>query len=81
MDPIVAVRGIKHSWLHLWAPLVLGWWVGILFMIGSALFAIGGAMGMWPEMPGIRLIDKSPQEAERMMASLPRDRRALYEDP
>jgi len=59
MDPTVAVRGIKHSWLHLWAPLVLGWWVGVLFMIGSALFAIGGAMGAWPEMPGIRLIDKS----------------------
>ncbi|MEH6636374.1 MAG: hypothetical protein V7700_12690 [Halioglobus sp.] len=59
MDPTVAVRGIKHSWLHLWAPLVLGWWVGVLFMIGSALFAIGGAMGVWPEMPGIRSIDKS----------------------
>jgi hypothetical protein len=59
MDPTVAVRGIRHSWLRLWAPLVIGWWIGVLFMIGSALFAIGGAMGTWPEMPGIRLIDKS----------------------
>jgi hypothetical protein len=59
MDPTVAVRGIRHSWLRLWAPLVIGWWVGVLFMFGSALFAIGGAMGTWPEMPGIRLIDKS----------------------
>jgi len=59
MDPIVAVGEIKHSWLHVWAPQVLSWWAGILFMIGSALFAIGGAMGMWPEMPGLRLIDKS----------------------
>lgn len=59
IDPTLAVRGIRHSWLHFWAPLVIGWWVGVLFMIGSALFAIGGAMGAWPEMPGIRLIDKS----------------------
>jgi hypothetical protein len=59
MDPTVAVRGIRHSWLRLWAPLVIGWWIGVLFMIGSTLFAIGGAMGTWPEMPGIRLIDKS----------------------
>lgn len=59
MDPIEAVREIKHSWLQVWAPQVLSWWAGILFMIGSALFAIGGAMGMWPEMPGLHLIEKS----------------------
>ena len=59
MDPIVAVREIKHSWSHVWAPQLISWWAAILFMIGSALFAIGGAMGMWPEMPGLRLIDNS----------------------
>ncbi len=59
IHPTVAIREIRHSWLRLWAPLRIGWWVGVLFMIGSALFAIGGAMGTWPEMPVIRSIDKS----------------------
>ena len=58
IDPTEASLGIRHSWLRFWAPQLLGWWIGVLFMIGSTLFALGGAMGAWPEMPGIRLLDK-----------------------
>lgn len=58
IDPYAAIRETRHHWLGLWAPQRIGWWTGVLFMIGSALFAIGGAMGTWPEMPVIRSIDK-----------------------
>lgn len=35
----------------------MGWWTGVFFIIGSALFAVGGAMGTWPDAPWIRSID------------------------
>jgi len=59
IDPYTAFREIHHHWSLFWAPRRVAWWVGILFMFGSALFAIGGAMGTWPEMPLIRSIDQS----------------------
>ncbi len=59
IDPRVAIFETRHYWFRFWAPQRIGWWIGVLFMIGSALFAIGGAMGTWPEMPVIRSIDKS----------------------
>jgi hypothetical protein len=32
-------RGVTaHPW---WAPRTLGWWIAVLFMVGSALFALG----------------------------------------
>jgi len=58
VDPYVAISEIRHDWKRLWALHRVGWWIGVLFMIGSALFAIGGAMGTWPEMPVIHSIDK-----------------------
>ena len=33
---------------HLWAPRRLAWWIALLFAIGSALFALGGAASSWP---------------------------------
>jgi YrhK-like protein len=30
--------GLAHPW---WRPALLGWWVGALFIVGSALFALG----------------------------------------
>ena len=59
IDPLAAILEVRHRWNHFWAPRRIGWWVGVLFMFGSALFAIGGAMGTWPEMPFIRSIDQS----------------------
>jgi len=56
-DPEVEMLKVRHHWVRLWAPERIGWWIGILFMVGSALFAIGGAMVTWPEMPLIRSID------------------------
>ena len=59
IDPLTASLEVRHRWNHFWAPRWIGWWVGILFMFGSTLFAVGGAMGTWPEMPLIRSIDQS----------------------
>lgn len=51
-DGLVAVWNSRHHRKHhfrldkslgstLWAPGAIGWWVGILFAIGAALFAVG----------------------------------------
>ena len=39
----------KYPWLHLWAPTRLTWWVAVLFIIGSALFSLGGYAITFPE--------------------------------
>lgn len=38
-----------HAFGHLWAPRRLAWWIAILFVIGSALFTIGGVGATWPQ--------------------------------
>jgi hypothetical protein len=35
-------------WLQLWAPLKLAWWIAILFVIGSACFAVASFAANWP---------------------------------
>ncbi len=59
LDPNAAIREIRHHWIRFWAPRRTGWWAGVLFMFGSGLFALGGAMGTWPDMPLIRSIHPS----------------------
>jgi len=39
----------KNPWLHLWAPSRLTWWVAVLFLIGSALFSVGGYCITFPQ--------------------------------
>ncbi len=36
------VSGRRYPWLSFWAPLRLTWWVAVLFIMGSALFSVGG---------------------------------------
>jgi len=36
------------AWRHFWAPQRLAWWVAVLFMVGSACFAVGAWAGTWP---------------------------------
>ena len=57
IHPRIAVGAIGHEWAHLWAPRRIGWWIAVLFMIGSALFAIGGAQATWPNEPVVRWLD------------------------
>ena len=40
--------GFKFPWFRFWAPTRLTWWVANLFIIGSALFTIGGYATTFP---------------------------------
>jgi hypothetical protein len=47
-------RSHSGAFRHLWAPHKLGWWVALLFGIGSSLFTLGGAAASWPHaMPAV----------------------------
>ena len=39
----------KYPWLHFWGPSRLTWWVAVLFIIGSALFSVGGYGVTFPQ--------------------------------
>ena len=55
--PHAAEARLRHDWLRLWAPERLGWWIAVLFMVGSALFAIGGLRAGWPHFTGLAWIE------------------------
>jgi len=58
IDPMAAAAAVGHEWHRLWAPRRIGWWIAVLFMIGSLLFALGGAQAAWPDAPVLRWIDQ-----------------------
>ena len=41
-------------WLRFWAPHRITWWIAVLFIIGSLLFTLGGAFGLFPEFFGLK---------------------------
>jgi len=46
---LAAIEGIEQwrsPWFALWAPAQLGWWIAVLFMIGSACFALASVPGL-----------------------------------
>jgi hypothetical protein len=45
---IVAARA-ADPWLQLWAPHRLSWWIAVLFICGSACFAVGSFAANWPQ--------------------------------
>ncbi|MDH3790121.1 MAG: hypothetical protein OES41_00110 [Rhodospirillales bacterium] len=59
IDPTAAAAAVGHEWHRFWAPPRLGWWIAVLFMIGSALFALGGALATWPHAPALQWIDQA----------------------
>jgi hypothetical protein len=42
---------------HLWAPRRLGWWIAVLFAVGSSLFLLGGLAASWPDAAPAALRD------------------------
>jgi hypothetical protein len=42
----------RVPWFSLWAPARLGWWMGVLFMLGSACFALAGFAALEPQRSG-----------------------------
>jgi hypothetical protein len=49
-SPVGSDAALVRDWLRLWLPTRLGWWIAVLFMVGSALFAVGGARAAWPDL-------------------------------
>jgi hypothetical protein len=43
------------GWLHIWAPGRISWWIAILFLVGSALFSIGGYQATWSDTDAAEL--------------------------
>lgn len=43
------VRLATNPWVQLWAPHRLAWWIAILFVIGSACFAVASFAANWPQ--------------------------------
>lgn len=39
----------KRAPIHFWAPEKLGWWIAVLFMIGSLCFAVGAWAAAFPQ--------------------------------
>lgn len=46
--PHEASGAIQHIWLQWWVPRHLSWWIAVLFMLGSAHFALASAVTLWP---------------------------------
>lgn len=40
-------------WSRLWSPAGLGWWIAVLFMIGSGCFALGSLAGLVPGLSAL----------------------------
>jgi hypothetical protein len=58
-SPLDASGRVRHDWLRIWLPAALGWWIAVLFMIGSALFAVGGFRAAWPDASVLHWIASS----------------------
>ena len=43
-----AINRLRSPWFTVWAPAQLGWWIAVLFMIGSACFALASFAGLEP---------------------------------
>jgi hypothetical protein len=39
----------RSVWFTVWAPAQLGWWIAVLFMVGSACFALASFAGLAPD--------------------------------
>lgn len=48
-----ALDDLQHSpWFTAWAPAQPGWWIALLFMVGSACFALASYAGLEPGITG-----------------------------
>jgi len=43
---------LRSAWFTVWAPARLGWWIAVLFMVGSACFALASFAGLAPGVSG-----------------------------
>lgn len=56
--------------MRYWAPERLGWWIAVLFMIGSLCFAVGAWAASFPQATPLRLDSETLQNAVFFTGSL-----------
>jgi hypothetical protein len=52
LAPHDALNSVEYHWNRVWAMSHLSWWIAVLFMIGSAHFAVASATSLWPNLLG-----------------------------
>ena len=50
-------RSSHGTFLHIWAPRRLGWWIAVLFAVGSLHFLVGALAATWPDAAPAALRD------------------------
>ena len=52
-------------------PRQLNWWIGVLFAIGSLLFALASVLGLWPQLAVVLALDSVGINAVFFAGSIP----------
>ena len=55
----------------LWKPQLLNWWIGIIFALGSLLFAVAGVLSLAPALAQAWSLDATQVNAIFFMGSIP----------
>jgi len=55
----------------LWLPRHLNWWIGVIFALGSLLFALGSVLSLDPALARSRSLDPAEANAIFFVASIP----------
>ncbi|MCZ6844851.1 MAG: hypothetical protein O7F69_03035 [Alphaproteobacteria bacterium] len=55
----------------LWMPWQLNWWIGVIFAIGSLLFALASVLSLWPHLAAAWFLDSTGTNAIFFTGSVP----------
>jgi hypothetical protein len=70
--PEVSAAAITKALLRcLWMPWQLNWWIGVIFAIGSLLFALASALSLWPHLAAAWSLDSTGINAIFFAGSIP----------
>jgi hypothetical protein len=71
-DHCAEVEAIASTTLScLWMPRRLNWWIGIVFAVGSLLFALGSVLCLWPALAADGSLDSEAINAIFFAGSIP----------
>ena len=70
--PEARAAGIAKVWLRcLWMPWHLNWWIGVIFAVGSLLFALASLLSLWPHLAAAWALDSTGINAIYFAGSIP----------
>jgi hypothetical protein len=70
--PDVSAAAITTALLRcLWMPWKLNWWIGVIFAIGSLLFALASVLSLWPHLAAAWSLDSTGINAIFFAGSIP----------